>query len=104
MLWEITDKLTPRDLGALRLKTADFPFETALRLAPAALLALYFSWKYSLFKRLEFGRSGGNQHLDCDAECLPYWLAPQCGAISIAALSFFALVIAWPIWQAGSDS
>ncbi len=99
MVGEVADKFSGPDLAEYGIKLASYPFETLLRLAPAAPLALYywhknravsmpFWWKTALISAL--------------VGMLPYWLAPISAARYLMPLyPLFALAIAWPIWQAG---
>ncbi len=106
MLWEITDKLMPHDLGEYLSKLLLFPFETLLRLAPAAMLALYFTWKYRLFAKSWVWTGWWKAALLIALiNTLPYWIAPTSAARYLLPIyPVFALVIAWPIWEAGNQA
>ncbi|MEW6313105.1 MAG: dolichyl-phosphate-mannose--protein mannosyltransferase [Pseudomonadota bacterium] len=102
MLGEIADKLVPRDLAAYAWQLTSFPLETALRLSPALLLALYFAWKRHKEKK-ENSPYWETAFWITLLNYLPYWLAPHSSIRYVLPLyPLFALILAWPLWQAGT--
>lgn len=104
MLWEVTDKFSGQNMADYGFKLASYPFETLLRLAPAAPIALYYWYKNR--KSLSSMPSWWKVALISSlVGMLPYWLAPTSAARYLMPLyPLFALAIAWPIWQAGKNA
>lgn len=99
MVGEVTDKFAGPNLAEYGIKLASYPFETLLRLAPAAPLALYFWYKN---RTVELPAWWKTALVSALVGMLPYWLAPISAARYLMPLyPLFALAIAWPIWQAG---
>ncbi|MBM3358593.1 MAG: hypothetical protein FJY54_12805 [Betaproteobacteria bacterium] len=100
MFKEIIDKLVPEGGFEYLWKLVVYPVETALKLAPASFLALYYAWQPrdtadpgSAPFRTAAWIAGLNY--------LPYFLAPQSHTRYLVPIyPFAALVFAWLIWRA----
>lgn len=106
MLWEVTDKFSGQNMADYGTKLASYPFETLLRLAPAAPIALYY-WYKKRKQRDAFDTPiwWRVALISCLVGMLPYWLAPTSAARYLMPLyPLFALTIAWPIWRAGQPA
>lgn len=106
MLWEITDKLSPHNLGEYLVKFFTFPVETLLRLSPAAIVAIYFSWKQGSIRQFsDWPYWSKAAFWIATINTLPYWLAPTSAARYLMPLyPFFALIFSFLIWNAGKKS
>ena len=101
MFQEIVDKLALVSVLDYVVKLVAYPVETLLKLAPAALLAVYYTWK----------RTGGMESASsafrtaaaiAALNYLPYWLAPQSHTRYLVPIyPLAALVFAHVIWNAG---
>lgn len=103
MLWEVTDKFSAQNIAGYGMKLLTYPFETLLRLAPAAPLALYY-WSKRRRQRDAADTPGWWRValVSCLVGVLPYWIAPTSAARYLMPLyPLFALALAWPIWRAG---
>jgi hypothetical protein len=101
MLWEIVDKFGFTGVPDYLVKLVAYPLETALKAAPAALLALYYARK-----RPWEGDPARPALITAAAitalNYLPYWLAPQSHSRYLVPLfPLAALVFARVIWSAG---
>jgi len=103
---EIQHKLSDVDLADYFTRLVIYPFETALRLAPASLIALYLL----LRRRHQLQPDGAPRNfrtawLIAALSILPYWLVPHGGIRYILpAFPFVALVCASLIWRAGAST
>jgi 4-amino-4-deoxy-L-arabinose transferase-like glycosyltransferase len=100
MFAEILAKLAPTSWLDYGLKLATYPLDTAVRLAPALLVAGYFAWRRGEalprdpHRRVALGILLINY--------LPYWLAPQSSMRYLLPLFPLAgLAIARVLWDAG---
>jgi 4-amino-4-deoxy-L-arabinose transferase-like glycosyltransferase len=101
MFKEIVDKLGFTGVLDYLVKLVAYPLETALKAAPAALLAFYYARK-----RPWEGDPGRPALITAAAitalNYLPYWLAPQSAIRYLVPLyPLAALVFARVIWSAG---
>ncbi|HXF65256.1 MAG TPA: hypothetical protein VNK67_00970 [Burkholderiales bacterium] len=101
MLREIFDKLGFAGAADYLVKLAAYPLETALKLSPPALLALYYArrrpWREDP-QRAAFATAAAIAALNF----LPYWLAPQSHTRYLVPLyPLAALVFARVLWRAG---
>ncbi len=100
MFREIVDKLMPGSVLGYLWKLVDYPVETFVKLAPAGLLAAYYSW------RCRDAADHAPQPFRVAAviafiNYLPYWLAPQSHLRYLVPLYPLAgLVCAHLIWRA----
>ena len=104
MLNEILRKLTAIDAPDYFTQLAIFPFETAFRLSPVVLLAIYLL----LRKRVTQTETAPFHFRDIlliTLLCfLPYWLSPQSSIRYLMPIyPFFALLGARLIWRAGES-
>ncbi len=99
MLSEAIGKFTELNLKEYAFTLASYPLEVLIRLSPAAPIALYYGYK----KRMQKVPDWWSVALfSCLINMLPYWFAPVSAARYLMPLyPLFALVLAWPIWQAG---
>lgn len=101
MFKEIVDKFDLAGMLDYLVKLVAYPLETALKAAPAALLALYYARKRPWQgdpARPAFMTAAAITALNY----LPYWLAPQSHTRYLVPLfPFAALVFARVIWSAG---
>ncbi|MBI2297088.1 MAG: glycosyltransferase family 39 protein [Betaproteobacteria bacterium] len=100
MFREIVDKLGFIGLSDYLRKLVAYPVETALKLAPASFLAIYYAWRRKderQFASSPFRAAAAIAALNY----LPYWLAPQSHTRYLVPLyPLAALVFAWVIWNA----
>lgn len=102
LIGDILAKLTPPDLAAYFVKLVAFPAETALRLAPALLLAGWFLWRREARLAGADSRHARAALWIAALNFLPYWLAPQSAIRYLMPLyPYAALGLAWVIWRAG---
>lgn len=103
MVDEIVRKLSAQDLTSYLKHLLGFPLETAFRLSPAVLLALY------LIIRKRVGPESVPDNfraalLVAGLGFLPYWLSPQSGIrYLLPVYPLIALVSARVIWRAGES-
>lgn len=104
MVDEIVRKLSAQDLPSYLKHLLGFPLETAFRLSPAVLLALYLLAR----KRVQPDSVPVNFRaaLLVTGLCfLPYWLSPQSGIrYLLPVYPLVALVSARIIWRAGESA
>lgn len=96
---QILAKLVPDSLGDYVVKLITYPMETITKLAPAMLLALWYSWK----RRNQPGAPLTAQDWTLIAVALlnyaPFWLAPRSHMRYLTPLyPLFALIIARWLW------
>jgi 4-amino-4-deoxy-L-arabinose transferase-like glycosyltransferase len=103
LVGDILAKLTPPDLADYFIKLVAFPAETALRLAPALLIAGWFARGNAAGFAGTDGRHARAALWIAALNFLPYWLAPQAAIRYLMPLYPFAAVgLAWVIWGAGA--
>jgi len=105
MFAEILAKLGPTNLADYAFKLMAFPLDTGARLAPALLIAGYYTWR---------SRAVAGPRLDTASRValwmaflgyLPYWLAPQSAIRYLMPLYPLAgFVIARVLWNAGAPA
>lgn len=104
MLSEIARKLSAQDLPSYLRHLLSFPLETAFRLSPAVLLAVYLLAR----KRVQQDPMPVQFRavlLVAGLGFLPYWLSPQSGIRYLLPIyPFIALVSARIIWRAGGSA
>lgn len=104
MLSEIARKLSAQDLPSYLRHLLSFPLETAFRLSPAVLLAVYLLAR----KRVQQESMPAPFRaalLVAGLGFLPYWLSPQSGIRYLLPIyPFIALVSARIIWRAGESA
>lgn len=104
MLSEIARKLSAQDLPSYLRHLLSFPLETAFRLSPAVLLAVYLLAR----KRVQQDPMPVQFRavlLVAGLGFLPYWLSPQSGIRYLLPIyPFIALVSARIIWRAGEST
>lgn len=100
MFREIVDKLGFIGVSDYLRKLVAYPVETALKLAPASFLAIYYAWRRK--DDMEFASSPFRTAAAIAAlNYLPYWLAPQSHTRYLLPIyPLAALVFAWVIWNA----
>lgn len=105
MATEIVHKLEPAGLRDYFVKLVDYPLRTALRLAPALFLVLWF-----LLQRRERLPEPAPAHVWTAAAIvglnfLPYWLAPHSHTRYLIPLfPLVALLAARVVWRSGEDA
>lgn len=104
MLSEIARKLSAQDLSSYLRYLLAFPLETAFRLSPAVLLAVYLLARKRVQQEsmpVPFRAA----LLVAGLGFLPYWLSPQSGIRYLLPIyPFIALVSARIIWRAGESA
>lgn len=104
MLNEIARKLSAQDLPSYLRHLLTFPLETAFRLSPAVLLAVYLMAR----KRVQPETLPANFRaalLVAALGFLPYWLSPQSGIRYLLPIyPLIGLVCARLIWRAGESA
>ncbi|HYR05077.1 MAG TPA: hypothetical protein VEP71_00160, partial [Gallionella sp.] len=105
MLEEIVRKLSAVNTPGYFKQLAGFPFETAFRLSPAVLLAVYLLLRKRVVQP-ETVPVHFQAALLITAFCfLPYWLSPQSSIRYLLPIySLIALVSARIIWRAGEPA
>lgn len=100
MFREIIDKLGFIGVSDYLRQLLAYPVETALKLAPASLLAIYYAWRRK--DDMEFASSPFRTAAAIAAlNYLPYWLAPQSHTrYLLPVYPLAALVFAWALWNA----
>lgn len=102
MLGEIMSKLTAVNTPGYFTQLAIFPFESAFRLSPAVLLAVYL-----LLRKRVTQPEAAPVHFNAvllitGLSFLPYWLSPQSSIRYLLPIyPFIAMVSARIIWRAG---
>jgi len=105
MLDEITRKLSAQDIASYLQHLIEFPLETAIRLSPAILLAIYL-----LLRKRATEAEIAPQHFHAalwiaGLGFLPYWLSPQSSIRYLLPIyPMIALVCARIIWRAGEPA
>jgi len=105
MLDEIVRKLSAQDITSYLEHLVEFPLETAIRLSPAILLAIYL-----LLRKRVTEVESAPQHFYAalwiaGLGFLPYWLSPQSSIRYLLPIyPVIALVCARIIWRAGEPA
>jgi 4-amino-4-deoxy-L-arabinose transferase-like glycosyltransferase len=105
MVGEILQKLSAQNAGAYFKHFLLYPFETLLRLSPAALLAAYLLLRKRV-TRVETLPLAIREAIVIALLCLlPYWLSPQGGIRYLLPIyPFVALIAARIIWRADATT
>jgi 4-amino-4-deoxy-L-arabinose transferase-like glycosyltransferase len=99
MFAEILAKLAPTGLVDYVLKLILYPADTALRLAPALLVAAWYCWRRRATGMDAHGRTALAIAL---LGYVPYWLAPSSSIRYLVPLyPLAALVLARALWESG---
>lgn len=102
MLGEIVSKLTAVNTPGYFTQLAIFPFESAFRLSPAVLLAVYLLLRKRVMQPEDVPVHFRAALLITGLSFLPYWLSPQSSIRYLLPIyPFIALVSARIIWRAG---
>lgn len=104
MFGEIIQKLSAQDFPSYAEHFLIYPFDTALRLSPVVLLALYLLLRRRC-NRAETAPSHFRETMLITLLCiLPYWFSPQGGIrYLLPAYPFIALLCARLIWRANAQ-